>query len=285
MTRKTLYILALILFTGCVNSKIATNPKSDKEIYLQLYSVRKDIKEDFAKTITEISKIGYYGIEAAGYADGKFYNLSPTEFKNEIEKVGLKVLSSHIKFPLAQNTAETNWENVWKWWEQAIQAHKEAGMKYIVIPSIPKPTNLYDLKTYCDYFNQIGEKCNKAGLKLGYHNHSFEFSEIDGTILYDFMLENTDSTKVFFQMDVYWTVYGNKSPVEYFQKYPGRFEILHLKDYKELGESGMVGFDAILKNSHLAGTKHFIVEVEKYNYEPLESIKRSFEFLKNYPFY
>ena len=102
-------------------------------------------------------------------------------------------------------------------------------------------------------------------------------------MMYDYMLEHTNPDLVFFQMDVYWTVRGQQSPVEYFQKYPGRFILLHIKDHKELGQSGMVGFDAIFKNTGVAGTKFLIVEVEQYTYTPIESVKLSLDYLRNCP--
>ncbi|HMM18975.1 MAG TPA: sugar phosphate isomerase/epimerase, partial [Petrimonas sp.] len=146
---------------------------------------------------------------------------------------------------------------------------------------IPTPKTLVDLKAYCDYFNQVGEKCNAAGIRFGYHNHNFEFTEIEGEVMYDYMLKNTDPAKVFFQMDVYWVVRGGQSPVEYFNAYPGRFEILHIKDNKELGQSGMVGFDAIFKNIDKSGAKYLVVEVEKYTGTPFEGIKESYNYLAN----
>lgn len=248
-------------------------------INIQLYSVRTDIKSNFNETIAELGKMGYKGIEAASYADGKFYDLSPEQFKKEIENSGMKVLSSHVGKRLNDDIEKTDWNEIWQWWEVAIQAHKAAGMKYIVMPSMPKVKSLAELKAYCDYYNQIGAKCNAAGLRFGYHNHSFEFVEIEGEMMYDYMIKNTDPSKVFFQMDVYWVVRGGQSPVEYLNKYPGRFEMLHLKDHKELGQSGMVGFDAIFRNAATGGVKHLIVEVEKYNYSPLESICKSLDYL------
>jgi len=290
--KKQSFLLICALLGGafmvsCNQKQAATEDESvkiDKKIYLQLYSVRDDINSDFKGTIQKVAEIGYTGIEAARYADGKFYGLEPKEFKKEIESVGMEVLSSHAGRPLAENVAQTNWKEVWEWWDTAIAAHKAAGMKYLVVPSIPTPKTLADLKSYCDYFNQIGEKCNAAGLRFGYHNHNFEFTEIEGQTMYDYLLTNTDPSKVFFQMDVYWTVRGGKSPVEYFKKYPGRFELLHIKDEKELGQSGMVGFDAIFNNIDKAGTKYIIVEVERYDYAPLESIKMSYDYLIDSPF-
>lgn len=259
--------------------KEAVEGKVKKDIYLQLYSVRDDIKADYQATVDSVAAYGYTGVETAGYNEGQFYGMAPADFKKSIEDAGMEVLSSHAGHPLADNPKDTNWDEVWKWWDTAIQAHKDAGMKYIVTPWMPTPKTLADLQAYCDYYNQIGEKCNAAGLRFGYHNHNFEFTEIEGELMYDYMLKNTDPSKVFFQMDVYWVVRGGQSPVDYLNAYPGRFEILHIKDNKELGQSGMVGFDAIFKNIANAGTKYLIVEVEKYTGTPFEGIKESYNYL------
>ncbi|CAK7036587.1 MAG: sugar phosphate isomerase/epimerase [Petrimonas sp.] len=274
---------SLFLLSGCDQGqkKEATEANVKKDIYLQLYSVRDDIKANYQATIDTVANTGFTGVEAAGYNDGQFYGMAPADFKKSIEDAGLEVLSSHAGRPLADNTKDTNWDEVWKWWDTAIQAHKDAGMKYLVVAWIPTPKTLVDLKAYCDYFNQVGEKCNAAGIRFGYHNHNFEFTEIEGEVMYDYMLKNTDPAKVFFQMDVYWVVRGGQSPVEYFNAYPGRFEILHIKDNKELGQSGMVGFDAIFKNIDKSGAKYLVVEVEKYTGTPFEGIKESYNYLAN----
>lgn len=280
-------VFGVMTMVGCNKGQATSEEnaaKVKKNVYIQLYSVRDDIKADFKSTVKSVANIGYKGIEAAGYNEGKFYGLTPEEFKKEIEATGMQVLSSHAGRPLADKVAETNWDEVWKWWDTAIAAHKAAGMKYIVVAWIPTPKTLADLKVYCDYFNQIGEKCNAAGIRFGYHNHNFEFTEIEGQTMYDYMITNTDPKKVFFEMDVYWTMRGGKSPVDYFKKYPGRFEILHIKDEKELGQSGMVGFDAIFRNAETAGMKYMVVEVERYDYTPLESVKMSYDYLIDSPF-
>ncbi|HHV84630.1 MAG TPA: sugar phosphate isomerase/epimerase [Petrimonas sp.] len=282
-----LFIVALVgslfVLSGCnqEQKEEAEGVKVKKEIYLQLYSVRDDIKANYQATIDTVAKAGYTGVEAAGYNEGLFYGMAPADFKKSIEDAGLEVLSSHTGHPLAENVKDTNWDEVWKWWDTAIQAHKDAGMKYLVVAWIPTPKTLADLQAYCDYFNKIGEKCNAAGIRFGYHNHNFEFTEIEGEMMYDYMLKNTDPAKVFFQMDVYWVVRGGQSPVDYFNAYPGRFEILHIKDNKELGQSGMVGFDAIFRNIDKAGTKNIVVEVEKYSGTPFEGIKESYNYLAN----
>lgn len=277
-----LLTLCLVFFTNCTTTGSQTAPKTaDHPIYLQLYSVRDDISKDFDATIQKVAEMGYDGIEAANYDNGKFYGMTPTEFKDKIEGLGMTVLSSHTGKALPADVTTTNWDEVWSWWDQCINAHKEAGMQYIVVPAMPRPSTLEALQVYCDYYNQIGEKCQAAGMKFGYHNHDFEFVDIEGQLMYDYMIQNTDPDKVLFEMDVYWVMRAGKSPVEYFEKYPGRFKVLHLKDHKELGQSGMVGFDAIFKNLAKAGTEKLVVEVERYNFEPLKSVELSLEYLNN----
>ena len=141
--------------------------------------------------------------------------------------------------------------------------------------------SLDGLKKYCEYFNAVGEKCNAAGIRFGYHNHDKEFStELEGKPVYDWMLELTDPDKVMFELDLYWIAQGGGNTLEYFENYPGRFYLWHIKDEKEVGASGDIDFAAIFAEREKAGTKYGIVEVEEYNFEPLESCKKSLEFLE-----
>ena len=280
-----LFLSCLFIFTACNQGhKQEAVVQNKKDIYIQLYSVRDDIKADYTGTIAAVAEMGYTGVEAAGYNDGKFYDMSPADFKKSIEDAGMTVLSSHAGRPLADPAADTNWEETWAWWDTAIQAHKEAGMKYLVVAWIPTPKTLVDLQAYCDYFNQIGEKCNAAGIRFGYHNHNFEFTEIEGEMMYDYMINNTDPDKVFYQMDVYWVGQGGQDPVAYMNKYPGRFEILHIKDELEIGKSGQVDFEAIYNNAEVAGAKYMVVEVERYTGTPLDGVKESYDYLNNAEF-
>ena len=119
----------------------------------------------------------------------------------------------------------------------------------------------------------------------GYHNHAHEFEKVEGKeVMYNYMLENTNPDYVFFQMDVYWVVRGQNSPVDYFKKYPGRFKILHIKDDRELGQSGMVGFDAIFKDAATAGVQNIVAEIERYSCPVEESVKESIDYLLDAPF-
>lgn len=271
--RKITLVLASLLALGAVS---CTGGKQDekpvaKEIGVQLYSIRDVIgnPEAYARNHEEafkaLAQMGYTSVEAACYSDGKLYGVDPEQYKADLEAAGLKSLSTHIGRNLSdEELASGDFTESMKWWDQAIAAHKAAGCKYVVCPSFAVPQTLAGLKTYCDYFNAIGAKCKENGMLFGYHNHSHEFNKVEDKVIYDFMLENTNPESVFFEMDVYWAVMGHAAPVEYFKKYPGRFTMLHIKDYRELGESGMVGFDAIFNNAGLAGMKDFIVEIEAF---------------------
>jgi len=144
---------------------------------------------------------------------------------------------------------------------------------------------LEGLSGYCELFNAVGEKCNNAGIRFGYHNHAHEFTTVfDDVVLYDYMLQNTDPQKVFFQIDVFWSQVGGAPAVEYLEKYPGRFELWHVKDDKEIGASGKIDFQAIYEKAEISGLKYAIVEQEAFDLEPFESIKASYDYLNNAPY-
>ena len=155
----------------------------------------------------------------------------------------------------------------------------------MVIPWCNVPKTLADLQTICDFYNQVGKKVAAAGMKLGYHNHSHEFQKVEGKVMEDYMIEHTDPNYLFFQMDVYWTVRGQQSPVDYFNKYPGRFSLLHIKDNSEIGQSGMVGFDAIFNNFDKAGAEGWVLELEHGSTpDILEGMKQSIDYIKKAKF-
>ena len=232
--------------------------------------------------------MGYTAVEAASYSDdGKLYGQDPAQFKADVEAAGMKVLSSHCNKYLTEQEIRTgDFSEALKWWDTCIAAHKAAGMKYLVMPYLGVPSTVKELQAYCDYFNQVGKKCQENGIKFGYHNHAHEFQKVENKeVMYDYMLQHTDPELVFFEMDVYWTVMGHASPVDYFKKYPGRFKVLHIKDEREIGQSGMVGFDAIFKNAGTAGVENIVVEVERYSYDDVaRSIKESIDYLEAAPF-
>ena len=289
-TRICLCVLAALLMIPVAVT--AQTKKTKKEVAIQLYSVRdilnrvdnKDGKCDPAYTaiLAKLAKMGYTGVEAANYNNGKFYDRTPRQFKKDVESAGMKVLSSHCTRGLSkEELASGDYSKSLEWWNQCIADHKAAGMKYIVAPWMDVPKTLKDLETYCAYYNEIGKRCNQQGLRFGYHNHAHEFQKVEGQVMYDYMLEHMNPEYVFFQMDVYWVVRGQNSPVDYFNKYPGRFKIFHIKDHREIGQSGMVGFDAIFKNAKTAGVNYLVAEIEGYSVPVEESVEVSLDYLLN----
>ena len=287
--KKAIFMIASLLALVSCGTQ-AGNAK--KEFGIQLYSIRELIgseelyQQNQAEVLPKIASLGYTYVEAANFDGHNFYGVSPEQFKADVEAAGLKVLSSHTGHNMSEaELSSKDFSASLEWWKAAIPAHKAAGMSYIVVPGFDCPDNLEGLKTYCDYFNEVGKLCAAEGIKFGYHNHSHEFQKIEGSVIYDFMLQNTDPKYVFFQMDVYWAVMGHVSPVAYFKKYPGRFALLHIKDNTEVGQSGMVGFDAIFNNLDVAGTKGFVVEMEGSGVGSiLETCRISADYLQNAPF-
>jgi|WetSurMetagenome_2_1015567.scaffolds.fasta_scaffold01251_9 sugar phosphate isomerase/epimerase len=292
--RNFLFIALILLSVGfiaastisCSSSKKSATPKgvTRKNIGLQLYSIRDSIRRDVPAAIEKVAKMGYKFVEPAGYADGKIYGMDPVAFKDLCDKNGMFVLCAHVSQPAP--TPE-NWDKTMAWWDVCIDAHVKAGCKFLVQPSMGGDAykDLNSLKRYCDYFNAVGEKCKAKGLRFGYHNHDKEFStKLEGQTIYDYMLTHTDPSKVMFEMDLYWVVEGGANPVDYFKKYPGRFELWHIKDKEEIGASGMMDFAAIWAEAKVSGMQYGVVEVERYNFDQYTSCKKSIDFLNAAPY-
>ena len=261
----------------------------EREMAVQLYSVRQLIgtPELFAKNheyvLGRLAQMGYTGAEAASYEDGKFSGLAPEEFRKVINAAGLDLMSSHTTHLLSQEEFETgDFTAALQWWDECIEAHKKAGIPRLVMSWSQKLSTRNELKVMAEYLNAIGQKCNEAGIRFGYHNHDHEFHKVDDTTMMDYFIANTDPQKVFIEMDVYWAVVGGAAPVEYMQRYPGRFEILHIKDKREIGQSGMVGFEPIFRNFAKAGTTAFVVEMEEASTPNiLRGLRESALYLRN----
>ena len=286
-----LCILSCTIVTACAPAaQQQQQPK--KEMACQMYSVRDLIgdpdkfAQNQADVLKRLAEMGYTAVEAACYDNGKLYGMEPEEFKAAIEAAGLKVLSSHTTRNLSDEEIQNrDFTEALKWWDQCIDAHKRAGCSYIVIPWCNVPPTLEALKVICEFYSEVGSRVNAAGMKLGYHNHSHEYQKVEDKVMLEYMLENTDPAKLFFEMDVYWTVRGQVAPVAMFKKYPGRFTLLHIKDDSEIGQSGMVGFDAIFNNAETAGLKGWIVELEHASTpDIMAGMKMSADYLLNAAF-
>ena len=203
-------LVAPQLLTSCggKGASSAASETAKKHIGLQLYSLRDDINDlGIQKVLEIVSKMGYVNLETAGYSDdGKIYGLDPAEFKKICNDLGMKPTSAHLSHFIGDDMNKDL-----AWWNAAIEAHKKAGMKYMVMPVSPinEKASMDDLKRYfSDYFYQIGLAAAGAGIKFGYHNHDYEFKQIEGQTIYDLMLENSSPDHIFFEMDVYWVKRG-----------------------------------------------------------------------------
>jgi len=283
--RSIISIILLMAVTGFIFSAFyscKTTPQ--KNIGLQLYSIRDSIMKDVPAAIAKVGKMGYKFVEPADYADGKLYGMEPAAFKALCLSNGMTILSSHVGQPLPDSA---NMAMTMAWWDTCIDAHVAAGAKFLVQPFMGDGAyrSLDTLKRYCDYFNKIGEKCKAKGIQFGYHNHDKEFStKLDGQTIYDFMLANTDPQKVAFEMDLYWARIGGVNPVDYFNKYPGRIQLWHIKDKKEVGADDFMKFAEIWAAAPKSGMQYGIVEVEEYNFDQFTSCKMSIDFLNAAPY-
>ena len=272
---------SLLVAGGLVAPQLLSSCSSApaKNIGLQLYSLRDLVKESGIQVVLEtVAKMGYTNLETAGYDNGKIYGLAPAEFKKMVTDLGMKCTSAH----LGQAFTKEKEAEVMAWWDQAIEAHNELGVKYMVQPFMPvnDQTTLDDLKMYCDYFNTVGYKTASASIAFGYHNHDFEFRKIGDQLIYDFMLNTVSKNHVFFELDVYWCMVGGYEPAKYLKDYAGQFKAVHIKDEKEIGTSGKMDFKPIFDQMNANNIKDWYVEVEQYtNNDPVASVQQSFDFL------
>jgi sugar phosphate isomerase/epimerase len=244
-----------------------------KNVGIQLYSVRKEMLADAVGTLKQLAKIGYKELESARSAKGNYYGLQPKEIKKIVGDLGMTLTSGHV--------------HVDKDWQRSIDSAAEAGQKYIVCSSLPTEGQTVDnYKKVAETFNKAGEDCKKSNLIFGYHNHEYEFEKENGQVLYDVLVENTDATLVTWELDLGWVVASNLDPITYFDKYPGRFPLWHLKDMDttkkqstEFGK-GQINMLSILKNAKKSGVKHIFVEQEEYASTALESMKYDFDYLQ-----
>lgn len=254
----------------------------DKMGGLALYTVRDDMGTNAKATLQVVADTGYKNIEAAGYKDGKYYGMSPMEFKAYVKQIGLKPISTH--------QSDVTLDNMNTMFADA----KAAGFKYFVVPIPPMGLFNYDdatqtmgmtgtVENLTKIIDEMGEMAHKAGLKLLYHNHDFEFKKNEvGIVPIDYLLENCNPKYVNFQMDLFWVTKAGADPIAYFKKYPKRFKIWHVKDMDDQGRFAPVGkgnidFGKILSQKKLSGMKYYMVEQDKTfdGMNPLDAIEIS----------
>lgn len=258
---------------------------------LTLYTLQRQMMQNPDEVIKDVAEVGYRYIEIADYRDGKIYGMTPEELKKKTNDLGMELLSAHMGMVTMDNA------------DQLIADLKKAGIKYFVIPVPPMGyaefnreerslTMSEDLEGLCEVLTTLGKKCKEAGLELLYHNHNFEFvKNSKGIIPYDYFLENLDPEFVNFEIDLYWAVKGGADPLVYFEKYPGRFKIWHVKDMDEEGDfapvgAGTIDFARMLEKKDISGMEYYIVEQDrtKNGMTPQEAIRISHKGLKDFGF-
>ncbi len=260
-------------------------------IGLQLYTVRDAMQSDPAATLAKVAQIGYNSVEGATYTGSeKFYGMDPAAFAKLLKQNGLIMPSSHYRLGEEKTNNEEVKGTILHDWDRAVDDAAAVGLKYMVCAylSDSERGGLDHYKYVAEQLNKAGQRCKKSGLQLCYHNHAFEFDAQDGKLPYDILLHETDKNLVKMEMDLYWISKAGKDPLDFFNKYPGRFPLLHLKDmdktadksFTEVG-NGTIDFKRILAHADKAGLKYFFVEQDKTPGDPFDSIAKSITYIKS----
>ncbi len=237
-------------------------------VSLQLWSLRDLVKNDFTATVAEIAKIGYAGVETAGYG-----NLDAVGAAKALANAGLKVSGQHVG--IAALRADLS--------KVAHEAHL-LGTRNVICPSYQR--ELFRSGPACaqigEELDEIGAKLRGFGLQFHYHNHAFEFAAVDGRPGFDWLLDAASPRNLLCQADVFWVHTGGKNPADFIREQGRRIKLLHLKDDKEIGGGPLNFAEVFAAVESIGAVEWYVVEVENYNFEPLESVRRSFEQLKTW---
>lgn len=257
---------------------------------IQLYAVKDSLAADPAATLRRVREIGYREVETAGFA-----TLTARAFRQLLDDNGLVAPSAHLDFG---NPAA------------AFEAAHALGAQYAASGSLRAlirgtPTGgmtIEEAHRTAELANHLGEQARRVGLQYTYHNHNFEFVPQGETIGYDVLLAETDSALVQFEIDCGWMVVGGRSPIDYFRRHPGRFPMIHVKDFlpaartvgttgstaeypgAELGH-GMIDYRPIFVAAEQAGLKHYFVEQEGpfTRMSQLEAARQAYDYVRRLP--
>lgn len=284
-------------------SSIISEP-SVKEFGLQLWTVKEDLAKDTKGVLKSLASYGYKQIESFQGDKGVFWGMTAKDFKSYMDELGMTIVSTHC------NPDYTMKKETEKEFGKLIDDAASIGMKYLINPFLGSLKTADEWKKAAEGLNRQGEMAAKAGLKVGYHNHHFEFKKFaDGTCPEQILLEGTDPKLVDFELDLYWVVKAGEDPEAWFSKYKERFRLCHIKDlYKEdrmkeleakekptddfwpIGGSTIVGtgridFPKILSSAKANGMQYYIVEQERFDgTTPLKAVETDAEYMKKLVF-
>jgi sugar phosphate isomerase/epimerase len=265
----------------------AAEQKIDR-LGLQLYTVRTAMEKDFDGTLAKVAAAGYQEVEFAGYFDQ-----DPKKVRAILDRHKLSAPSAHIDYP----TVETKLD-------QALASARVIGHRFLVNPWIDeemrKQPDIW--QRVAATFNRAGETCRKAGIQFAYHNHHFEFVPVNGVAPFDLLLKECDPNLVKMELDLCWITVARKDPLTYFERYPGRFPLVHVKGLKKIpegqapvpfdqaipnitdvGVNDVVDWKRIFAKSSQAGIRHYFVEHDQPP-TPFESIQTSATYLHSLRF-
>ncbi len=280
MNRKDFISLSGLGFLGLYACGTSNFMNNRKPLAIQLYTVRDSIVKDLEKTLERLAELGFKQLEIYGY-DGKFFGKSRTEFQSILKNVGMAVISSHHTTGIVHNSKGTLLNH----WEKSVEDLHFIGSEYMVCSYLfEEERTLEHYQKLPELLNKSGEITNNAGIGFAYHNHDFEFEKFENKTVYDFIIENTESDLVKMELDLYWIAKAGFNPLKYFEKYPKRFTLWHVKDMKtgtkeftEIG-NGTIDFQTIFQMHDKAGLKYWFLEQDSSDKDIFESIKIS----KNY---
>lgn len=259
----------------------AANAHRIEKIGLELYTVRDALGKDFEGTLARVAKIGYKEVEFAGmFAKLPDFTPAPKHALEVLKANGLTAPATHVPYTAL---SPANWPKV-------IEASEIVGNKYIVNPSIDRELakTADGWKKAAETFNRAGKESVRSGIHLGYHNHVEEFKPVDGKLPYDILLTECDPKLVVMEMDLGWAHKAGADPLAYFAKYPGRFPLVHVKDFDKDGNmtevgKGVIDWKAIFAKADLGGIKHYFVEHDDPK-DPFASAQTSYEYLEKLRF-
>jgi sugar phosphate isomerase/epimerase len=259
LTAATITLGSLPAISSCARSSTSVPHPA---FGIQLYTLRDIITADPKGILRHLSDYGYKHIESYEGPSGMFWGMTPVDFKSYMDDLDMKLIASHT--------------NINDQFEQKAAEAASIGMEYLICPWIGPQDSLDDYKRYAEQFNRCGEICHANGIKFAYHNHAYTFEKIDDVYPQDLLMSETDASLVEHELDIFWLVVAGLDPVEWLQKYPGRFTLSHIKDREHGAEpgdgststtlgTGSIDYPSIIQVAQATGMKHFIVEQEKYS--------------------
>src|SRR6185436_11305118 len=235
-------------------------------IGLQLYSVRNECAKDLEGTVKAVGKMGYKGVEFAGY-----YGRDARTLRKLLDDAGLKCCGTHIALDTIIGDALP----------KTIEFNKILGNENLMVPSLPGKyqKTKEGWQQAADLFNETVDKAKADGMRIGYHNHGVEFKPIEGEIPWDIFF-NRAHKDVLIQYDIGNAAIAGADARVYLKKFPGRVASVHVKPYSKSNPNALIGADELpwpeIFNlcEKVSGVKWYIIEYERENEPPLVSVEK-----------